>query len=78
MEAVFVQLSGCIHQVHSKETLHLCGLSPTNLGYDLTSVGDKCLSVINKKYRQINLDDGTEIDGSAVSCALTYDYETTT
>ena len=68
-EAVFVQLSECVSQVHSKDAIYLYGLS---LNFGLDSISAMCLSVINENHRDLDFNDSDTIQDDTVRFALMF------
>ena len=73
-EAVFVQLSEFVSQVHSKDALYLYGLSLT---FGLESISAKCLLVIHQNYSELDFNDLVTIKDDILRNALKFNHDDT-
>ena len=74
-EQVFVQLSPCVRQVHTKDALFLYSLSLTHGSERLCAL---CLPVLSQQYEQLDHSDLNKIEDDVVRCALTFNHDTAT
>ena len=73
-EAVFVQLSEFVSQVHPNDALYLYGLSLT---FGLESISAKCLSVIHENYVELDFNDLVTIKDDILRYALRFNHDET-